>query len=73
MTVRIPLKSGADLEGFRAAVRRLIAARVPPAEAVWESGAGDLFGETAPIDAPPVALPRALAGLIEAVVCHRDP
>jgi DNA polymerase len=73
MTTRIPLQPGADLAGFRAAVRRLIAAQVPPADVIWDSGAGDLFGETVPIDAAPVALPRELAGLIEAAVCHRDP
>jgi len=71
--MRIQLKPGADLDGFRTAVRRLIAAEVPPADVIWDGGAGDLFGDTAPIDAAPVALPRALAKLIEAVVCHRDP
>jgi DNA polymerase len=73
MTTRISLKPGADLDGFRAAVRRLIAAAVPPDAVIWDSGAGDLFGETAPVETAPVALPRALAALIETVVCHRDP
>jgi uracil-DNA glycosylase len=73
MTTRIRLQPGADLDGFRAAVRRLVAAQVPPEAVIWDGGEGDLFGDTAPIDAAPVGLPRELAGLIEAVVCHRDP
>jgi DNA polymerase len=73
MTVRIPLQPGADLDGFRAAVRRLIGAQVPPADVIWDNGDGDLFGETTTADAPPVALPRPLAERIETVVCHRDP
>jgi DNA polymerase len=70
---RVQLAPGADLDGFRAAVRRLVAAQVPPADVIWDGGDGDLFGDTAPIDAAPVALPRELAHLIETVVCHRDP
>ena len=73
MTTRIRLQPGADLDGFRSAVRRLIAAQVPPAEVIWDSGDGDLFGDTAPDDAAPVALPRELANLIRSVVCHSDP
>jgi DNA polymerase len=73
VTVRVSLRPDADLGGFRAAVRRLIGAQVPPADVIWDNGDGDLFGETTTTDAPPVALPRPLAERIEAVVCHRDP
>ncbi|TXH33588.1 MAG: DUF4130 domain-containing protein [Rhodospirillaceae bacterium] len=83
---RIALKPGADLAGFRLAVRRLVAAAVPPEDVVWEIGdAPDLFGgigngsgveaeesiETG--EGGPIALPRAMTALIEAVICHRDP
>ena len=74
MNRRIDLRDGADADGFRRAVRQLIAARVPPEHVVWNAGgAGDLFGEAMPGEAPPVALPRAVADLIRLVVCHRDP
>jgi DNA polymerase len=76
-TVRIALRAGADLEGFRAAARRLIARRIPPERVVWDLGeAGatpDLFGTALPETAEPLVLPRATAPLIEAVVCHSDP
>jgi len=70
------LQPGADLDGFRAALRRLIADHVPPEAIVWDS-APALF-ESAPAHtslgpAPPVALPRAVAELIGWVVCHHDP
>jgi DNA polymerase len=71
--VHIKLDPGADLEGFRAAVRRLIAADVAPENVVW-SDCGDLFGGAATLpDTQPVALPRAIAELIRLVVCHNDP
>ena len=72
----IHLRPGADLDGFRAALRRLVADAVPPDRVTWSAGdAPGLFGaspSTEP-DAPPVALPKAVAGLIPMVVPHRDP
>lgn len=74
MTTRITLAAGADQDGFRRAVRRLLAADTPPDRVVWNAPAGsDLFGTDAEGDAPPVMLPRALTDLITPVVCHRDP
>ena len=71
--VHIKLEPGADLDGFRAAVRRLIAAEIPPAGVVWSAG-DDLFDTGAKVpDAPPVALPRAIAELLRLDVCHNDP
>lgn len=46
-------------------------AGVPPEDIWWE--AGGLFGAAHAGDAPPLALPRQVAGLIETVLCHRDP
>jgi probable DNA metabolism protein len=68
---RMALRDGADLEGFRHAVRRLIARQVPPDAIAWDGG---LFGAVAgpEQDAPAVSLPRAVGQLIEMVVCHRD-
>ncbi|HVL72800.1 MAG TPA: TIGR03915 family putative DNA repair protein, partial [Beijerinckiaceae bacterium] len=69
--IRVRLAPGADLAGFRKAVRALAAAGAP-AEVAFETGE-DLFGAEPPAEAPPVALPRPVAELIETVVCHRDP
>jgi DNA polymerase len=74
--VRMPLRAGADLAGFRRAARRLIAQRVPPEAVEWNTGAeSTLFGEAVAVDGtvPPLSLPRAAGELIELVVCHRDP
>jgi len=70
--VHVALEPGADLAGFRAAVRRLIAAEVAPERVVWRSE--DLFaGEAPAAEAPSVALPREIAALITLVICHNDP
>ncbi|HEY8564404.1 MAG TPA: UdgX family uracil-DNA binding protein [Beijerinckiaceae bacterium] len=71
---RITLRDGADLDGFRRAVRRLVAEELGPQHVLWSlGGEPGLFGEEASGEAPPVALPRALSELITLVVCHRDP
>jgi uracil-DNA glycosylase len=63
------LAPGADLAGFRAALRRLVVAAARPEDVAWEIGP-----EAAPAgDAPPVPLPRAVGTMIETVICHRDP
>ncbi|MCJ2084055.1 UdgX family uracil-DNA binding protein [Methylobacterium sp. J-090] len=69
------LGPGADGTGFRAAVRRLAAAAVPPERVAWSVGeAPGLFGASAETtDAPPLALPRGVADLVARVVPHRDP
>jgi probable DNA metabolism protein len=68
---RVSLKPGADLDGFRAALCRLIAEDVPPQDVVWDDRPG-LFAAEAQDHATPVALPRAVAALVELIVCHRD-
>ncbi|WP_234730281.1 UdgX family uracil-DNA binding protein [Acidocella facilis] len=72
MQTRIALAPGADLPGFRAAVRGLVARGVKPREVLWETGAS-LFGAAPPQDGPAFSLPRAAAELIGLVICHRDP
>ena len=58
-------------------MRLLWDARTPAHEVAWNVAAeADLFGEALPVTAgaaPAVVLPRALAELIEAVVCHSNP
>ena len=73
--IGIALREGADLDGFRAAVRRLAARRAPPESVSWSAaGESDLFGggRGEADAAPPVGLPRALGELIRLVVCHSD-
>lgn len=74
MPTVISLREGADAEGFRLAVRALIAGDVPPEAASWQTGAApSLFDTPALPGAPPVSLSRQIAELIRVVVCHRDP
>jgi DNA polymerase len=71
----VTLKPGADLDGFRHAVRSLIASGIEPAQVAWSAEeTATLFGAYA-VDpqAPPVTLPRAASELIELVVCYHDP
>ncbi|BCM86394.1 UdgX family uracil-DNA binding protein [Methylobacterium indicum] len=72
----IRLAPGADLDGFRGAIRRLVPAGVPPEAVTWVEGeAPSLFPDAMPEAAPgpALALPRAVAGLVASVVMHRDP
>lgn len=71
--ISLALAPGADLDGFRAALRSLIAADVAPEDVSWTCGAADLFAPASLPAGGPVTLPRAAAQLIETVVCHRDP
>jgi DNA polymerase len=74
MPRQVHLGPGADLAGFRLAVRRLVAVGVAPDEVVWTSGeAGLPLGEPEGGDAPPLSLPRQLGELIAEVVPHSDP
>ncbi|QRM29509.1 UdgX family uracil-DNA binding protein [Microvirga sp. VF16] len=70
----ITLKTGADLQNFRYAVRWLIAEELAPQHVVFEiDEAPALFGRDVAGDAPPVSIPKGIARLIEQVVCHSDP
>ena len=69
---RVALSAGADLEGFRTALRNLIAEAVAPQDVTWDDTPG-LFEAPLVQDAPPIALPRRIADLIALIVCHRDP
>ena len=68
------LSEGADLDGFRRAVRALIARRVAPNCVTWGIAEASLFASPPPAsDAPAVPLPRAVAELVELAVCHSHP
>nr|WP_243214389.1 MULTISPECIES: UdgX family uracil-DNA binding protein [Methylobacterium] len=67
---------GADLDGFRAAARRLAGRRVPPERVLWSIGeAPGLFGTPTPSpdDEAPLSLPRGVGAMVARVVLHRDP
>jgi uracil-DNA glycosylase len=71
---RITLKTGADLQYFRRAVRWLIAEELAPQHVVFAvDDAPGLFGQEATGDAPAVSIPKGVARLVEHVVCHSDP
>lgn len=71
----VSLAPGADLPGFRAALRGLIAEAVAPDAVAWTvADAPGLFPAIAEQrEAAPLRLPRPVAALIPMVVQHRDP
>jgi uracil-DNA glycosylase len=72
-TIEVVLADGADESGFRHAVRRLIAAGIPPEHVAWTTDTPSLFGAPLPEEAPAFPLAREAAGLVHLVHCHRDP
>jgi probable DNA metabolism protein len=70
---RVQVQPGADLDGFRRAVRALVTEAVEPARVIWNIGEPGLFGQGGLGEAPAVHLPRRVGELIEEVVPHRDP
>lgn len=75
--ISVRLSPGADLDGFRAAARRLVAAGARPEEIAWsQEDRADLFGEAAPAasqTASPLRLPSGAVDLARLAICHRDP
>jgi len=74
----VELNSGADLQGFRQALRVMTLCDIPFEQITWRiKGEPDLFGnqEQAAYGAAgrPIILPRPVADLIQLVVCHNDP
>ena len=72
----IELNGGADLQGFRQALRILSWSNIPSDQITWRtSAAPDLFGGGQLPSAygaagKPIILPRPVADLIKLVVCH---
>jgi uracil-DNA glycosylase len=72
------MNRGADLTGFRQALRALILCDTPPRLITWRPHSEpELFGNRMPPNfgeaSKPIILPRAVGKLIETVVCHSDP
>ena len=65
-----------DYDGWRAAARRFVQARIDPADIVWTVGdtTSDLFGgETILPTGKPFSVPKSFVELAETVVLHSDP
>lgn len=74
----IKLNPGADLQGFRQALRILTWSSIPPHQISWGAhSAPDLFGPSEPAACgaagKPIILPRCVGELIQSVVCHSEP
>jgi DNA polymerase len=62
-----------DFAAFRAAARRLLAARIDPADVAWtDRPDAALFADPLPETERVAAVPRAFVELAEAVACHSD-
>ena len=73
----ITLATPDDFDGFRVAVRGLIAAGTPPEAVSWRvtGEAGDLLAGDAPVPratAPELRVPKAFPDLARRVICNRD-
>jgi DNA polymerase len=73
--IRVSLAHAADLDGFRRALRSLVASDTPPAAVLWQVAGeeGLPLADAASREAPPLRVPRRFAELAEKVVCHADP
>ncbi|HOZ26743.1 MAG TPA: UdgX family uracil-DNA binding protein [Hyphomonadaceae bacterium] len=75
----IYLNGGADLQGFRQALRILTWSHIPHRQITWcASSEPELFGggklpSSYGAAGKPIILPRTVADLIRLVVCHSDP
>jgi uracil-DNA glycosylase len=73
----IALAHEEDFDGWRRAVRSLIAANVAPSDVDWQAGdmgAGLFGGDLFPVgEAPAFPVPRAFIELAQSVICHSDP
>lgn len=73
--IRAPLSGPADVEGWRAAARRLAGAGVPPADVAWVCGGqDDLLASGGLPDEPrePLRVPRAFVTLTDQMLRHED-
>lgn len=72
--VVIQLKSGADFEGFRRAVRSLLENGTSPENVAWgNSDACKSFNVAPENSATRISLPADVVSLAKLVVCHTDP
>ncbi len=74
----VTLAAPDDFDGWRAAVRTLVARDTPPSAVTWliAGEAGDLFGEAAPggdAALPSFTVPKAFLDMAKRVVCNAEP
>ncbi len=69
----ITLSRHDDLDEFRIAARRLLAAGIAPAEVGWNNvGSDTLFADPVPAEEKILSVPRDFVDLASSVICHRD-
>lgn len=74
MIYHIAIRLPDDLDAFRAAARRLLAAQAVPADVTFSSGTDtSLFSDPLPDEHRTTAVPRSFVTLATSVACHRDP
>lgn len=75
----IELNGGADVQGFRQALRILIWSSIPPEQITWRASAdvarfgGGHLPSAYGVAGKPIILPRPVGDLIKRVVCHSEP
>src|SRR4051794_31317316 len=73
MIYRVVIPQPDDLDAFRLATRRLLAAQINPADVAWTDADTNTLFPTVPPEGEKIAfVPRAFVALAEKVVCHRD-
>jgi hypothetical protein len=73
MIYRVAIPQPDDLDAFRLAARRLLAAQINPADVAWtDADTNTLFPAVPPEGEKIAFVPRAFVALAEKVVCHRD-
>ena len=73
MIYAIAIQQPDDLDEFRQAARKLLAAEVAPANVSWSDGlTGSLFADQPPSGERIMSVPRSFATLAGTVICHRD-
>jgi uracil-DNA glycosylase len=73
MTCTVSLDQPDDFSEFRDKARKLLAARIPPADVAWTySTTPTLFAGTLPETAKAVTVPRSFVDLADTVIVHRD-
>ncbi len=74
MIYHITISRPDDLDEFRSAARRLLAAQAVPADVSWtDNSEAPLLGDPLPDEQKATAVPRSFVTLATSVACHRDP
>jgi DNA polymerase len=70
--VEVELKPGADIDGFRRAVRWLLAEQIAPADVSWRGCWPEAISVRDKEEAPHIQLPADVVSMVKLVMCHND-